>query len=270
MGIPTHAVIVTGASRGIGAAVSDMLADVGSAVAMVARSRGPLEDLARAIRNNGGQAVAIAADISNPDACRQAVETVMDLWGRIDALINNAGTFTPMATIAASDPAQWQTIMATNLMGPYYLTHYALDALRQNSGRVVNVSSGASETAIVAAGAYCIAKAGLNHFSRVLAAEEPDIVSVAVRPGVVDTQMQATIRRDGPALMPAEQMNYYRRIHRDGLLEPPEVPARSIAWLARHAPPEFSGGYYSYDDPEIMTPAVRLFGHLPARPPAGG
>ena len=258
--MPTHTAIVTGASRGIGAAVAALLAGDGSAVALVARSEHALADQVDTIRNSGGRAMAIPADIADPEACRRVAARVLERWERIDALVNNAGTFTPVATIADSHPQDWQANMATNLLGPYYLTHHCLDALRRRRGRVIQVSSGASETAIVAAGAYCIAKAGLNHFSRVLAAEEPDIVSVAVRPGVVDTAMQDTIRREGPGTMPSEQIAYYRRLHREGLLVAPEVPARAIAWLARYAPPSLSGGYVNYDDPQIMGPATDVFG----------
>jgi NAD(P)-dependent dehydrogenase (short-subunit alcohol dehydrogenase family) len=260
MNTPTHTAIVTGASRGIGAAVAALLAGDGSAVALVARSDNALAAQVDAIENSGGRAMAIPADIADPDACRRVAARVLERWERIDALINNAGTFTPMATIADSNPLDWQAIVATNLMGPYYLTRFSLEALRRSRGRVIQVSSGASEKAIVAAGAYCITKAGLNHFTRVLAAEEPKIVSVAVRPGVVDTAMQDTIRRDGQGIMPPEQIAFYRRIHREGRLVAPAVPARAIAWLARYAPPALSGGYVSYDDPHIMGPASAVFG----------
>jgi NAD(P)-dependent dehydrogenase (short-subunit alcohol dehydrogenase family) len=100
----------------------------------------------------------------------------------------------------------------------------------------------------------------LNHFSRVLAAEEPRLTVVAVRPGVVDTRMQDTIRQKGARVMPAEQLAYYQSLKASGQLEKPEVPGRSLAWLALHAPVEFSGQFLNYDDPSISQPALAVFG----------
>jgi hypothetical protein len=81
-----------------------------------------------------------------------------------------------------------------------------------------------------------------------------------MRPGVVDTQMQEIIRREGPNFMSAEQNAYYQGLKERGQLEPPEVPARSIAWLALHGPHEFSGDFLNYDDPRIVRPALEVFG----------
>jgi len=122
------------------------------------------------------------------------------------------------------------------------------------------VSSGAANIAIEGAGAYCVAKAALTHFTRILAAEEPLVTSMAVRPGVVDTQMQAMLRLEGPNVMPPEQAAYYQNLQRHGDLEPPEIPGRAVAWLARHAPRAWSGRFLDYDDPGIVEPARADFG----------
>lgn len=91
------------------------------------------------------------------------------------------------------------------------------------------------------------------------AAEEPDITTVAVRPGMVDTDMQAYIREEGIKVMPKETGAFYLDLHSRGMLEPPEVPARSIAWPALRAPREMSGEFRNYDDPDISGPALDLF-----------
>jgi NAD(P)-dependent dehydrogenase (short-subunit alcohol dehydrogenase family) len=122
------------------------------------------------------------------------------------------------------------------------------------------VSSGAANLALETASAYCTAKAALNHFTRILAAEEPELTALAVRPGVVDTDMQAFLRSEGPRTMPHDQAAYYRQLKDRGELEPPEIPARSIAWLALYAPPEFSGMFLVYDDPRIRGAALEVFG----------
>jgi len=104
-----------------------------------------------------------------------------------------------------------------------------------------------------------VAKAGLNHFTRVLAAEEKEITAIAVRPGVVDTPMQAFLRKKGPLAMPPETAAYYQSLKVEGRLEPPWIPARSIVWLATQAPPSFSGRFVNYDDADIMQPARKRF-----------
>ena len=90
--------------------------------------------------------------------------------------------------------------------------------------------------------------------------EESDVTSVAVRPGVVDTQMQVDLRQAGPKVMPHAQAAYYLDLKKQDLLEPPWVPARAIAWLALHAPGGLSGRFVSYDDPEIAEPALKALG----------
>ena len=85
--------------------------------------------------------------------------------------------------------------------------------------------------------------------------EEPGVTSVAVRPGVVDTPMQKTLREKAPSVMPKDLADYYQKIKNEGELEPPDVPGKAIAWLALNAPHEWSGRFLSYDDPEIAIPS---------------
>lgn len=252
-------VILTGASGGIGAAVAGWLGNIGAAVTLLARSEKKLETVADDLRARGGQAFAFVADVTNPRACQKAVDATIERFKRLDALINVAGTIEPLGSIATVDPLAWQKNLAVNLCGPFYLCRAALGALRSQKGRIVNVSSGASEKSIQGASAYCVAKAGLNHFTRVLAAEEKEITAIAVRPGVVDTPMQAYLRRKGPLAMPKKTAAYYQSLKDEGRLEPPWIPARSIVWLATQAPPSFSGRFVNYDDTDIMEPARRRF-----------
>ena len=249
-------VIVTGASRGLGAAVASRLAAKDVAVTMVARSEMDLLGVEAGIRENGGRAVAIKADVTDVDACRRIVERSLDRWGRLDALVNNAGVLGPLAYTVDSDAAAWLETLKVNVMGPYNLARDTLPWLRKTGGRIVNVSSGAATKALAAAGAYCVSKAALNHFTRILSKEEPRVTSVAVRPGVVDTSMQKALREGSPSVMPEQQADFYRKLKDDGALEPPEVPGLSIAWLALHAPSDWSGRFLDYDDPDIARPAA--------------
>jgi len=256
----TSVVIVTGASRGLGAAVARWLAKARSAITLISRSEDRLKDVAGEVRSLGGEPLIFTADVSNSYACRKAVELTLDKFGRIDAVVNNAGIIQPISSIALTEPDEWRYNIEVNLLGPLYMIQAAISSLRSQNGRIVNVSSGAATRVLENVSAYCAAKAALNHFTRVLAAEEPELTAVTVRPGVVDTDMQATIRNKGENAMPDEQLAYYRQLKAHGELEPPEIPGRSIAWLALHAPTEFSGQFFDYDDPRIAKPALKVFG----------
>jgi NAD(P)-dependent dehydrogenase (short-subunit alcohol dehydrogenase family) len=253
-------VIVTGASRGVGAAAARWLAGAGTAVTLIARTQKELRHEAEAIYRSGGDSLFVTGDVSDPHFCRTAVAKTLARFHRLDALVNNAGTVEPLTKVADARPTDWHYNVAVNLLGPVYMSMAAIPELRVRNGRIVNVSSGAAHHVIAAASAYCAAKAALNQFSRVLAAEEPDLTVIAVRPGVVDTRMQELLRSEGPVKMPPEQAAFYRDLKTAGRLEPPQVPARAIAWLALHAPREWSGTFMSYDDPQIAEPALAAFG----------
>jgi NAD(P)-dependent dehydrogenase (short-subunit alcohol dehydrogenase family) len=256
----TPVVIVTGASQGLGAAIGRWLAKAGTGLTLVARSEGNLNRVAQSLARLGEAPLVCSVDVSDYDACHTAVGRTLDRFGRIDAIVNNAGIVQPIAAIAGSDPTDWRYNIDVNLIGPFNLIRAAVSHLRKHTGRIVNVSSGAATLALEHVSAYCTAKAALNHFTRVLAAEESALTAVTVRPGVVDTPMQTYIRREGPKAMPAEQAAYYQQLKDHGQLEPPEIPARSIAWLALHAPRQFSGQFLDYDDPRISNKALADLG----------
>ena len=253
-------VMVSGASRGVGAATARWLAKAGAAVTLIARSVKALDSVANDVEQLGGAALVHEGDVSDAGACRAAVAKTRDRFGRLDAVVNNAGMVEPLASVSDSDVERWQYNIAVNLLGPFYLIRAAIADLRPQNGRIINVSSGAATISVENASAYCAAKAALNHFSRVLSDEEPHLTVVAVRPGVVDTQMQDTIRKKGQGVMSTEQLAYYQDLKTEGQLEKPEVPGRSIAWLALHAPRGFSGQFLNYDDPSISRPALEVFG----------
>jgi NAD(P)-dependent dehydrogenase (short-subunit alcohol dehydrogenase family) len=250
--MPTASVIVvSGASRGIGAAIAHRLLKARATVVAVARS--PIAAQASEDRNRhpGGRLHPIAADVADPSACERVVGETIGVFGRLDALVNNAGILEPVARIAEADPDAWRHNLDVNLLGPFYLSRAAIPHLRRAGGRIVNISSGAALKAIQGWSAYCVAKAALTHFTRQLAAEEPDITSVALRPGVVDTAMQSLIRQAGPQVMTAAQSAYFQALKDQGALLDPDVPARAAAWLALSAPAALSGAFIDYDDPRL-------------------
>jgi len=240
-------ILLTGASRGLGAAIAKILSARGAALVLNARDESALDALAAEIH----AAEVVAGDIANPETASRMVEAARARFGRIDSIINNAAVIEPIAPIANADSSAWLRHFQINLIGAVNLTKAALPALRETRGRVVNVSSGAAVSAMRGWGAYCASKAALNHFTRVLAAEEPDITALAVRPGIVDTPMQATLREKGRGNMPEEDYARFLHYYEAGMLMPPEIPGKAIAALALFAPHAWSGEFLSWDDARV-------------------
>ena len=245
----TQTIIITGASRGLGEAASRIAAQMGSNIVLMARSGNHIELIAREIQSHGGQALAITGDVSQELDCKNVVVEALRRFGRLDALVNNAGTIEPIGPIAETDPQAWEANWRTNLLGPLMLIQTALPFLRQSKGRVINVSSGAAVKVVRSWGAYSTAKAALNHVNRFLAEEESDITAIAFRPGVVDTAMQASIR--SAEKMHPEEQTIFVGYHTAGELLPPELPGRSLVTLALYAPHAWSGEFISWDDERI-------------------
>jgi NAD(P)-dependent dehydrogenase (short-subunit alcohol dehydrogenase family) len=252
-------ILVTGASRGLGAATARMGAELGANVALMARSEEELLTVAEEIRSAGGQAVAVSGDVSVAADCRRAVAEAVERYGGLDAVVNNAGVLEPIAPIAEGDPQAWEENLRINVLGPVLVTQAALPHLRQRQGRVLNVSSGAALHVIPGWAAYSASKAAVNHFTRALAVEEPEVTAIAFRPGVVDTAMQATIRAEGRRGMPEEEYARFVHYYQEGELLPPEVPGCALAVLALYAPHEWTGQFVAWDEERVQS-LVRRYG----------
>lgn len=187
----SEVVVVTGSSSGIGRAVAARFASAGARVIVnSSRSVEEGELLARSLRD----AVYVQADVSREDDARRLVATALERFGRLDVLVNNAGTTkrVPFPDLEGIDEDLWRRILGVNLMGPWFLSRAAAPALRETGGAIVNVGSVAG---IIAAGSslpYAVSKAALHHLTRTLAqALAPDVRVNAVAPGLVDTPWTA-------------------------------------------------------------------------------
>ena len=258
------AVLVTGASGGLGEAVARCLGWAGASVGLMARRRKELERVAMAVETLGGRALTVAGNVANSEDCRRAVKETVTRFGGLNALVNNAGVIDPLAATAEASTRDWETNLAVNLLGPFFMARHALAELRKRRGAMVNISSGAAAHPIWGASAYCAAKAAVNHFTQVLALEEPEVAAVAVRPGMVDTPMQDRLRHRAASIMPPAHSAVYRDAKASGRLEPPGRPARTIAWLALHPPHAHSGAFLNWNDPRIADPARAFFKGCPA------
>lgn len=250
-------VIVTGASSGLGAATARFGARLGARVTLAARSLERLQEEARRIEQAGGRTLVVRADVSRAQDCRAIIDQTLEHFGRIDALVNNAGTIEPMGPIAQAQPGEWERNWAVNVLAPVMLTLLALPHLRESAGRVVNISSGASLNVVGGWGAYSAAKAALNHLTRILASvwpitsATPAVTAVAFHPGIMDTVMQAHIRETGKSRMAERNYQWLSSLHEEGRLVPPEESGAAVACLALHAPHEWSGELIQWDEPRV-------------------
>jgi NAD(P)-dependent dehydrogenase (short-subunit alcohol dehydrogenase family) len=241
--------LVTGAGRGIGRAAALVLAERGARVIATARTREEIEAVADEIGRSGGEARAIPADIGDS----AAVEALLAAAGPVDILVNNAGIIGPIVPLARSDPAAWLQNIRINLDAVYLATRLALPGMIERGwGRVVNVSSGAARGSTPSWSAYSSAKAAVETMTRVLALElaGTGVTANAVRPGVVDTEMQVEIRGTSEAAFGADNLARFRGYKERGVLRPPQEPAALILWLVSPAAEEVNGEVLSIDDPE--------------------
>jgi NAD(P)-dependent dehydrogenase (short-subunit alcohol dehydrogenase family) len=252
-------ILITGASQGLGAAAAKMAAKLGANVVINARSENRLDMVADKIRESGGEVLSVPGDVRVVEDCHRLVDKTLVEFGQLDAIVNNAGIIRPIAPIAEGTAEDWKENLEINLLGPVILTQIALRHLRMRNGRVISTSSGAAVKVIQGWGAYCTAKAALNHFNRVLASEETEITAITFRPGTMDTDMQSTIRSEGETGMPEETYSRYVRLHQQGALLSPELPGRALAVLALYAPHEWSGEFIAWDEDRVQT-LVKQYG----------
>lgn len=254
-----QAAIVTGAGRGIGAVTAQRLAAAGAAVVLAARSEDEVEAVAARIRQGGGRAIAVAADVSDLNGVEEIVESALEQFDRVDILVNNAGVIWPLEEVAETDPEEWAYNIMINLVGPFFMVRNVLPVmLDQGYGRILNLSSGASTTPLLGASAYCAAKAGLDMFTRTLALELAGsrVSTNLLYPGEVDTPMQEDIRSvdtSGSRL----DASYFHDLHARGALARPESIADLIYWLVGPWSRTQNGGLWRANDAEWVAQVQR-------------
>lgn len=239
------AAVVTGASRGIGAATAAELADVGAMVILAARSASTIRHNARVIRDNGGQAEAVICDVSSYKDVQGLISHCESTFGRMDILINNAGVIEPIGHLATSDPEVWGHAADINFKGVYHGIRAALPMMQaQQHGVIVNVGSGAAYNPLEGWSHYCAAKAAAAMLTKCAHKEAADsgVRVFGLSPGTVATDMQVLIKASG--VNPVSQLDPSDHIS-------PEWPAKAIVWLCTSAAAAYAGAEVSLKDADL-------------------
>jgi acetoacetyl-CoA reductase len=190
--------VVTGGSRGIGAAIAEELGRAGAKVVVnYSGSKEPAEEVAEKINQvgGGGEAVVVQADVSDPEDAQRLIDEAVENFGRVDVLINNAG-INADATIEKLDVESWNQVVQLDLNGCFYTVHAALPhMMEQESGAIVNMSSFVGEAGNMGQANYSAAKAGLLGYTKTAALElaQSGITVNAVCPGFIETDMVGAI-----------------------------------------------------------------------------
>jgi NAD(P)-dependent dehydrogenase (short-subunit alcohol dehydrogenase family) len=250
-GLRGRVALVTGAARGIGRAAALELARRGATVVAGVRRPGSAGDLAAELRALAPGSAVVTCDVADYAAVEAAVAAAAAI-GRLDILVNNAGVIEPIGHLDTVDPAAWAAAVQVNLVGAMYGCRAALPhLLAAGGGAIVNVSSGAALRPLEGWSAYCASKAGLAMLTRSLHLELAGrgVRAFGLRPGIVDTDMQVTIRASG--------VNEVSRIPREDLAGT-GGPARAIAYLCAPEAADLAGG-----EVDIADAAFRARAGLP-------
>ncbi|UJF33963.1 3-ketoacyl-ACP reductase [Paenibacillus hexagrammi] len=192
MNLQNKTAIITGAGKGIGKAAAIALAKEAVHLGLIARSGGDLEALQSGLTAAHGVKVYTAtADVGSKEEADRAVSLLGEQLGAIDILLNNAGT-AQFGTLVDMDPAQWERIIQTNLMGTYYITRAALPTmLKQDAGSIINIASTAGERGFATGSAYCASKFAVMGLTEALMQEvrKSNIRVTALTPSTVNTEL---------------------------------------------------------------------------------
>jgi NAD(P)-dependent dehydrogenase (short-subunit alcohol dehydrogenase family) len=240
--------IIVGAGRGIGASSARTLASAGAAVVLASRTASQVSEVSERIRQAGGTAEAIPTDVTKVKQVETLVQRTLDAFGRIDILINCAAIVGPAGQLAwEADPEAWRQTIEIDLFGSFLTCRAVIpQMIWQGSGRLLNVSSATAEAIVNRHSAYASAKAAVNHFTRVLAAEliGTGVTANVVYPGLAQTQALQEFRSkmfggDRTALEP------YQWLMRS---QDPSEPAALLLWLCSPATARMSGQIIKLND----------------------
>lgn len=196
--LDTKVVIVTGGGRGIGRTIVETLADEGAWVVTTDVNSSALQDVAEVLEARGATHREYECDVTDSEQVQSLIANVVEAYGRVDVLVNNAGVALEKP-IAAMSESEWETIHDVNLKGTFLTSQAVLPIMKkQRSGRIINAASFAALVPIYGSAAYASSKAAVAHFTRALAGEVGpwNITANAYAPGMVPTKMNGFKERE--------------------------------------------------------------------------
>jgi 3-oxoacyl-[acyl-carrier protein] reductase len=207
--LSSRVAVVTGAGRGIGAAIAQKLASLGATAVLCGRTRATLEKTAAAIRSAGGEAQAEECDVTDLDAVQTLAASVEKTFRRVDILINNAGIGSFSTPLDELTPQAWEKVLNTNLRGVFYtIRGFAPMMIRAKTGHIINISSLAGKNPLPNGAAYAASKWGLNGLSYSVAEElrAHNIRVSVVCPGSVNTELDPHVGKKTERMLRPEDV----------------------------------------------------------------
>ena len=233
--------LVTGGSRGIGRAIVEMLASRGHRVMFTYASReSDATAVEAAVKAAGGEAKKLRADVADEKSAKAAVQATLDAFGRVDVLVNNAGTHLPDVSIAETSPEEFDRVLRVNLYGTFHMVQAVLPHMQsRKSGNIVNLSSNITSRFAARNCAYTVSKVGVEALTRILSKEEGrnGIRVNAIAPGPIRTDMlEETMIKIGPERADA----FIKSVPLGRKGEPKEI-AEAVAFLVSDAASYMTG-----------------------------
>ena len=242
MNVAGKTVVITGASRGIGAEAARVFAAAGANVALIARSSDAIEKLAAEI---GAQAIALTCDVASYASVEGAIAKAKETFGSVDILINNAGVIEPISHLASADPDEWGAVIDINLKGVFNGMRAVLPMMiASGGGSILTISSGAAHGPVEAWSHYCASKAAVKMLTECVNKENgaDGIRAIGLSPGTVATQMQVEIKASG--INPVSQLDWDVHI-------PADWPARALLWMCGSDADQYCGQELSLRDEDL-------------------
>lgn len=198
MELQSKVAMISGASKGLGAALARSFGTEGAALSLCARSAGPLEELVNELRADGIRCIGVTADVRDEDDVNRWLATTLAEFGQVDVMVNNASLLGPRVVIEAYPSDEWRRVLDVNLTGAFLCARAVVEPLRKTRGSIINVSSGVGDHGRPLWGAYSVSKNGLEALSQIMAGELADsgVRVNAVDPGGMRTEMRAAAYPD--------------------------------------------------------------------------